>query len=289
MTNESIKILCPAKINWFLNVENSAHNGYHQLQTFMQKISLYDAIHIKFIDENILDFHDSNNKCFCRPEKNIIVRAALKLKKIFNIYSGISITLEKYIPVCAGLGGGSSNAASVLKVLVKMWEIKLSDDELSEIALSLGADVPFFLKTTAGFCKGIGEIITPVPSGNYNIVLWNPQKSLSTEAVYKQFDRNEREQKNADEFLAAYTLGNPLEFKDQIWNNLAFAAEELLPELIVMRQECLRNGAVASWVSGSGPTVISLCETKVKAEKLSLELKKKNPMDFIYVCETIDG
>jgi len=289
MLNKSIKILSPAKINWFLNVENSKTGGYHQLQTFMQKISLYDIIYIESIDENIINFYDYNNKCHCPVEKNIIVRAAHKLKNIFNVGSGVFISIEKNIPVCAGLGGGSSNAATVLNGLVKIWEIKISDIELNEIAASLGADVPFFLKTTAGICEGIGERIKSVTPGNYNIVLWNPNNKLSTAEVYKEFDKKEREQKNIRSFLDTYSLDDLSKKSNVIWNNLALAAEELYPELIQMRQSCLEIGAVASWVSGSGPTVVSLCDNVVSAKKLADELRRKHPGDFICECKTIIG
>jgi len=289
MLNNSIKILSPAKINWFLNIENSKTGGYHQLQTFMQKISLYDIIYIELIDENIINFYDYNNKCQCPVEKNIIVKAAYKLKNIFNIESGLFISIEKNIPVWAGLGGGSSNAAAVLNALVKIWKIKISDSELNVIATSLGADVPFFLEATAGICEGIGEKINPVTPGNYDIVLWNPKKSLSTAKVYKQFDNKVREQKNIDDFLDAYSSDDLLEISNTIWNNLAFAAEELYPELIQMKKSCLEIGAVASWVSGSGPTVVSLCENVVSAKKLADELRRKHPLDYICECKTISS
>ena len=289
MLNKSIKIFSQAKINWFLNVQNLKTDGYHQLQTFMQKISLYDIIYIESIDENIINFYDYNNKCFCPVEKNIIVRTALKLKNIFNIGSGAFISIEKNIPVCAGLGGGSSNAASVLNALVKIWEINISDNELNEIAASLGADVPFFLKTTAGICEGIGEKITPVTPGDYDIVLWNPKCKLSTPEVYNQFDKNKREQKNIECFLDSYSLDDLSGISTTIWNNLALAADELYPELIQMRQSCLDIGAVASWVSGSGPTVVSLCDNVVAAKKLADELRRKHPGDYICECKTVSS
>ena len=287
MQNKSIKILSPAKINWFLNIGEPMPNGYHQLQTVMQKINLYDVIYIESANENIIDFYDYNNKCFCSPEKNIIVKAAQKLKSIFNVDSGLFISIEKKIPVCAGLGGGSSNAAAVLNALVKIWNIKISDDKLNEVAASLGADVPFFLNTTAGFCEGIGEKIFPLMPKKYNVVLWNQGTPLSTRDVYKQFDQKERTQKNAGKFLDAYSSEHLQEIKNQIWNNLAFAAEELNPKLRDMNNECLESGALTSWISGSGPTVVSLFDAADKAEEFAGRLKKNHPGDFICVCETL--
>jgi len=287
MLNKSIKTLSPAKINWFLNVGDSMPDGYHQLQTFMQKISLYDIIHLESVDEDLIKFCDTDNKCFCPPEENIIVKAANKLKRLFNINSGINISIQKNIPVCAGLGGGSSNAASVLKALIKIWKIKISDNELNQIAASLGADVPFFLNTIAGLCEGIGEKIFPVQPKKHFLVLWNPGLPLATADVYKRFDCFKRKEKKSENFLSAYSLDDFKGIKDEIWNNLALAAEELLPILKNMRDESMESGAEASWVSGSGPTIVSLCKTERSAKNLAYKLMENYPDDFIYQCETI--
>jgi len=280
----TLKVKCPAKINWFLNVEDVMPDGYHQLQTFMQCVSLYDTIHLKSIDNDIIEFNDYNNKCGCLPEHNIIVKTARKFKKKFNVKSGVSISIEKHIPVCAGLGGGSSNAAAVLKALVSLWCINVSDNDLNKIAVSIGADVPFFLETNSGICEGIGEKIVNVKAKTYHLVLWNPGVQLSTINVYKQFDQKKRERKKIDKFLEAYSSGNLSEIAKEIWNNLAFAADELLPELKKMKKTCVLNGAIASWISGSGPTVVSLCADSAAAKKLADKLREENNSDFIYEC-----
>ena len=280
------KVRCSAKINWFLNVEDLMSDGYHQLQTFMQRVSIYDTIHLKSIDDDIIELIDYDNKCGCFPEHNIIVKAARKLKKIFNIKSGVSISIEKNIPVCAGLGGGSSNAAAVLKALISLWHINVSDNNLNKIAASIGADVPFFLETNAGICEGIGEKIVNVKAKIYHLVLWNPDFQLSTISVYKQFDQKKRKRRKISEFIKAYSSGDLSVIAKEIWNNLAFAAEELFPELKKMKETCVVNGAIAAWVSGSGPTVISLCADAGEAKKLADKLREENNTDFICECTT---
>ena len=286
MPIKPIEILSPAKINWFLNVEDLMSDGYHQLHTFMQCVSIYDTIHLKSIDDDIIELNDYNNKCGCLPKHNIIVKAAHKLKKIFNIKSGVSISIEKHIPVCAGLGGGSSNAATVLKALISLWRINVSDSDLNKIAVSIGADVPFFLETNAGICEGIGEKIVKVKAKIYHLVLWNPDIQLSTLSVYKQFDQKKRERRKINKFIKAYSSGDLSEISKEIWNNLALAAEELFPELKKMIKMCIVNGAIAAWVSGSGPTVISLCQDAAGAKKLADKLRKENKTDFICECTT---
>jgi len=280
------KVRCSAKINWFLNVEDLRSDEYHQLQTFMQCVSIYDTIHLKSIDDDIIELIDYDNKCGCLPEHNIIVKAARKLKKIFNIKSGVSISIEKNIPVCAGLGGGSSNAAAVLKALISLWHINVSDNNLNKIAVSIGADVPFFLETNAGICEGIGEKIVKVKAKIYHLVLWNPDVQLSTISVYKQFDQKKRKRREICEFIKAYSSGDLSVIAKEIWNNLAFAAEELFPELKKMKETCVVNGAIASWISGSGPTVISLCADAGAAKKLADKLREENNTDFICECTT---
>ena len=287
MDANTLETLAPAKINWFLNIENQSKTGYHQLKTFMQKINLFDVIRCGVLKENRIEFKDINDKCACLPNENIVVQAAKKLKDFFGITAGIKIEIEKNIPVCAGLGGGSSDAAAVLNALVKLWEITISDKELKKIALSLGADVPFFLKGSAAFCEGIGELIKPVTANKFNIVLWNPKISLSTAQVYKQFDRKIREQRGAEKFLVAYSSCDLYKTAGEIWNNLAFAAEEILPELKKMKTECERSGAITSWVSGSGPTVISLCFNRFAARELCEKLRRRHPEHFINEYQTI--
>ncbi|MCK5852207.1 4-(cytidine 5'-diphospho)-2-C-methyl-D-erythritol kinase [bacterium] len=280
------KIRCSAKINWFLNVENLMSDGYHQLQTFMQRVDLYDTIHLKSIDDDIIELIDYDNKCGCLPKHNIIVKTTRKLKKIFNVKSGISISIEKNIPVCAGLGGGSSNAAAVLKALISLWSINVSDKDLNKIAASIGADVPFFLDTNAGICEGIGEKIVNVKAETYHLVLWNPRVQLSTISVYKQFDKKKRERREISKFIKAYSSGDLSEIAKEIWNNLAFASEELFPELKEMKNTCIDNGAITSWISGSGPTVVSLCANISASKDLAAKLREKNNTDFICECVT---
>lgn len=288
MEIRKLKLFSHAKINFFLNVENARrNNGYHLIQTFMQKIDLCDSLNCSLAKAAPIILNDLNNKCDCPTENNIIFKAANILKQTFNIKSGAEISLEKNIPVCAGLGGGSANAATALISLVKLWGISISEDKLLELAAALGADVPFFIKADAALCEGFGEKVSPVPSKKYHLVLWNPNIPLSTAKVYNQFDKKLRPQKDVKNFLAAYSTANPKILAKEIWNNLAFAAEELMPELKSMKKECLENGALTAWVSGSGPTVISLCSDAVAADNFADKLIKNHPKHFIRVCYTL--
>ena len=291
MNSNNIK--CPAKINWFLNIEEPRDDGYHNLQTVMQLIDLYDNLSFELLPERKIELIEAGLKSGCLPENNIIFSAAEKFKKIFKISSGVRITVEKNIPVGAGLGGGSANAAVTLYALNLMWGIDAQHGKLIELAAELGADVPFFLnayatKTSAAFCSGIGEKTSAISSHKFHVVLWNPGVHLSTAEVYNKFDEKKRKTKSNGMFLKAYSSGETNAIAENVWNNLAFAAEECLPGLIGMKQKCLELGAIKSWVSGSGPTIVSLCKTKQKAELLAVKLRKiAGNNHFIHVGETI--
>jgi len=258
----------------------------------MQLIDLYDNLSFELISENKIEVIDSCLKSGCPQENNIVYRTADKLQKIFCINSGIRIIVDKNIPVGAGLGGGSADAAAALYCLNSLWKIDAQPEKLMTLAAELGADVPFFLNTyskgTAAFCSGIGEETSVISPSRFHIVLWNPGVHLSTAEVYKKFDEKKRERKPHLEFLKSYSSGKINALAENIWNNLAFAAEECLPELIGMKQKCLELGAVKSWVSGSGPTVVSLCETKEKARALGAEIMEfTGENHFIHVGKTI--
>ena len=295
MFNQKSKFLIksPAKINWFLNIEESRDDGYHNLQTVMQLIDLYDNLSFEPLSERKIELIETGFKSGCLPKNNIIFSAAERLKKTFNVDFGVRITVNKSIPVGAGLGGGSANAAATLYVLNLMWGIDAQYEKLTTLATELGADVPFFLnafftKKTAAFCSGIGEKISSISSQKFHVVLWNPGIHLSTADVYNKFDEKKRKTKLEETFLKAYSSGDTNAIAENIWNNLAFAAEESLPELIEMKIKCLELKALKSWVSGSGPTVISLCENKEKAELLAAELRGFSDKNhFVHQCETI--
>jgi len=294
--NQSTKILIKsfAKINWFLNVEKCRDDGYHSLQTVMQLINLYDNLSFELLPGNKIEIIETGLKSGCLPENNIVFYAAEKLQKIFNVKSGVRIIIEKKIPIGAGLGGGSANAATTLYVLNSLWNIGAQYGKLLMISAELGADVPFFFNASSktestAFCSGIGEKISPVLGRVFHIVLWNPGVHLSTADVYKKFDVEKRQEKSASFFFNAFLAANLNDVSDKIWNNLAFAAAECLPELAEMKRKCIQLGALNSWVTGSGPTVVSLCENKEKAEFLGEQLREFAPENhFIHVGKSIE-
>ncbi|NDH79589.1 MAG: 4-(cytidine 5'-diphospho)-2-C-methyl-D-erythritol kinase [Burkholderiaceae bacterium] len=197
-----LELLAPAKINLFLHVTGRRPNGYHELQSVFQLVDWCDRLCFSTIDRNTIIRHGGNPTI--PPEKDLVVRAAQLLKSHTNYPYGVEIHLEKNIPIGAGLGGGSSDAATVLIALNQLWNLHLPKTELSELGLQLGADVPFFLFGHNAFVQGIGEQLECIDLPNQEFLIIFPGHSVSTQTVFQsdQLTRNHAPITMAD-FLAS--------------------------------------------------------------------------------------
>ena len=279
MQAECLSVRAPAKINLFLRVTGRRADGYHTLQTRMQKVGLFDLLEVQRGGEGV--------RLHCvgadLPEnaENLVHRAAsLFLETVAQrrgrTLGGVKISLTKNIPIAAGLGGGSSDAAAALKALNFLFEAGLTAGELAAIGLELGADVPFFLADTpAALAVGIGEILTPVaPLSGCFVLLVNPGFSVSTRWVYQTFALTKEEKttifKNFRESadpagqpcLSATVEGLPAALE----NDLETVTITRYPEIGRIKEELLAHGAVAALMSGSGPTVFALFSDQQAAE-----------------------
>ena len=279
MQAECLSVRAPAKINLFLRVTGRRADGYHTLQTRMQKVGLFDLLKVQRGGEGV--------RLHCvgadLPENadNLVHRAAsLFLETVAQrrgrTLGGVKISLTKNIPIAAGLGGGSSDAAAALKALNSLFEAGLTAGELAAMGLELGADVPFFLADTpAALAVGIGEILTPVaPLSGCFVLLVNPGFSVSTRWVYQTFALTKEEKttifKNFRESadpagqpcLSATVEGLPAALE----NDLETVTITRYPEIGRIKEELLAHGAVAALMSGSGPTVFALFSGQQAAE-----------------------
>ena len=184
-----MKVKAYAKINIALDVVGKRNDGYHLLRMIMQNIDLYDDIIVDKIDNGIIV---SCNKNFVpTDERNLAYKAADLFIKTFDLKQGVSIKIKKNIPVSAGLAGGSTDCAAVLKVMNKIFNINATDEELMKLGVKLGADVPYCIKGGTALCEGIGEELTELPSFKDKIVvLVKPPFAVSTKEVYKKFELN---------------------------------------------------------------------------------------------------
>lgn len=173
----------PAKLNLFLHITGQRANGYHDLQTVFQFIDLYDDIHIRTTEKS--DIELLTPIAGVANKDNLIVKAAELLKKSSGCSLGAEIKIDKILPMGGGLGGGSSNAATILLALNALWQTNLSLAELAKLGLTLGADVPIFIHGYAAFAEGIGEHLTPVSPTEYWYLITRPDCSISTAEVFQ--------------------------------------------------------------------------------------------------------
>jgi 4-diphosphocytidyl-2-C-methyl-D-erythritol kinase len=269
-----IYLKAPAKINFFLEIKNKRADEYHNLESIMQTISLYDELSFE-LAKNMVSL-ECSDKFLSAYETNIVYKAAMAVKKHYSVDKGVKIYLKKEIPIGAGLGGGSSDAASTLKALVKLWNIKTTKDELEQIAVKLGADVPFFLTGGTALCEGIGETVTPLKSiGELNIVLVNPGFGIPTACVYKKikFPLTNQAKINTVRGLIFNNSFNRKEFFENCFNRLEEFVLPDYPEILKIKK-VLNELCCASLMSGSGTAVFGILDPSAKIEKLKPRLNK---------------
>ena len=274
----SLTLKAPAKINLFLKVLNRRPDGYHEIESLMQKIELFDILHLSRQGEQISLSCPGNT--LPEDRENLAYRAAHAFFSATGIKAGIKIILEKNIPVAAGLGGGSSDAAAVITGLNTLLNANLAREQLIDIARPLGADVPFFVQDcSAAMATGIGDCIQQVlPMRELSIVLVNPGFGVSTKWVYENFPLTSnsntyilaRDQKTTKDFHAAAPS-----LYEELGNDLEVVTINRFPEIGDLKKELKKGGAVTSLMSGSGPTVFGLFVSEEDAQRSIMQLSKK--------------
>jgi len=272
-----------AKVNLALDVLNKREDGYHNIRSIMQQISLKDILTYSTIDKGIII--ESDNKDVPLDSSNLIYKAWDKIRNISGIEKGIHVKIEKNIPISAGLAGGSSNAAATLKALNILWQLNLSDSQLIDIGATIGADIPFCLLGGTALAEGIGEKLGRLKpfSGRY-VLIANPNIEISSAYAYKDL-------KIKDTRIDIDCLIDCMEDEDRVC--IAKNMQNVLEEKIINEnpiigkiKEIMKDyGAYASLMSGSGSTVFGLYEDLDKlraAESILLE-----SFDKVYCCTTL--
>ena len=255
---------CHAKINLSLAVLNKRDDGYHNIDTIMQKIELHDILKIEVNDKNSLII-ESNSPHVPLGEDNLIHKVWRILSHYVEGDIGITAHIEKHIPIGAGLAGGSSNAHGMFVLLNKLWDLNLSDDELMELSKPLGADIPFFFGTNTMRARGIGNELEELDSfADRCLLLVNPNVHISTPDVYGRIilgDGVSRIDDVVDAMSRSLkTLGKT------VYNDMEPAAEELCGEIGKIRVELIDTGADVVLMSGSGATVFGIYENETDLE-----------------------
>ena len=278
-----MKIKAYGKVNISLDVVGKREDGYHLLSMIMQNIDLYDEIEVEKQECGII--LECNKSYVPVDNRNLAYKAAEIFKERYDIVDGVKINIEKNIPVSAGLAGGSTDAAAVLKVMNKLFNVNATEEELMELGLKLGADIPYCIHGGTALCEGIGEIITPIkPFRDKIVVLVKPAFGVSTKEVYKNFNLEKVKQhpktaeiinaiENDDLNFVASNMKNLLE-------NVTLRKHKIL---IKIKEEMNACGAINSMMSGSGPTVFGLFETKAAARKAQDRIRRKALAKQVYV------
>jgi len=259
-----MKILSPAKINLFLQITGKRPDGFHELFSLMCCLDLYDIIFLEFGGKKIEI--ESTNRQIPLDETNIAHRAATLFFDSLKITDGLSIRIEKRLPVAAGLGGGSSNAASVLMGLNQHYGLPFSRNQLMSMGLEIGADVPFFLFQKPAFAAGVGEKLEAYAGAlPYHILLINPGLEVHTAEVYRNL--NLRLTKCKKIITRPFLKQRGFDPSLHLCNDLETVTISKFPVIASLKKQLLRYGALGALMSGSGPTVFGLFSDFRQAEK----------------------
>jgi 4-diphosphocytidyl-2-C-methyl-D-erythritol kinase len=259
-SNQTLTLHSPAKLNLFLHIVGRRADGYHLLQSVFQLIDWCDIVSLKRIPEN--DIRRINPIPGVNPENDLVVRAAKLLKDFCQIDFGVEISLRKVIPMGAGLGGGSSDAASTLIGLNALWNLKLDQKALCELGLQLGADVPFFIFGKNAFVEGIGEKIKEITLGSHDFLVIFPRQGVETKRIFQDPElTRDHGQITIDGFLASPWT--------DLSNDCQAVAMRLCPE-VKQALDWIGQAVPGSEprMSGSGSSVFTVLDPKIDVAKL---------------------
>lgn len=275
-----LRIQARAKINWTLDVVGVLPNGYHDLDMLMQSVTLCDQMTMEDADELTLAVR-AGGTFIPADDNNLVLRAANALRERTGCARGARITLRKYIPVAAGMGGGSSDAAAALKGLNVLWNLGLTDDELEEIGLTIGADVPFCIRGGLQRAKGVGEKLTPVALKHpLYIVAFQPCRGLSTKEVFTSLHEDGiRDEDRPDNEAAQRALerGDVRGLCRAFGNVLEPVSRRMRPDIDKAIRDIEAAGAVGARMTGSGSAVFGVFLHAGVCRKACAELQKTYP------------
>ena len=265
-----LALRAPAKINWFLSVIGKRGDGYHEISSVMQCVSLFDSISLERSGsiELVTDMD-------LPAEQNLIYKAAVLLRDFAGYKGGAVISLKKNIPSAAGLGGGSSDAAAALLGLNRLWELNLPVPVLAELAGRIGSDVPFFIGGPLALAEGRGERLTPLSLRSpVWLLLVKPSLSVSTPWAYGHY-APKLTKKVIDIKLFCLSLDGKdfVSLRQMVFNDLEEAVSGRYPVIAEIKEALLKSGAVVASMSGSGPTVFGVFGTREEAVAASWRME----------------
>ena len=265
-----------AKINISLRVKSKMENGYHELDSVMVPIELHDSIVISPLynrNDSFVTVDDFSNGLI---HYNLAGSAIDALEKKYGVHKCFRIYIHKVIPMQAGLGGGSSNAAFTLRAINQILKLGASDEELIEIATPLGADIPFFIKCQPSRCGGIGEKIQPIEiKNNYHVLIVKPNEGVSTKECFKIADNKPYPEVDVDKVVEALRTGDDDMLAEYMGNSLQPSAIELVPEIQTIIDYLKEQGLKLVMMSGSGSSVFALSTDKSILKRIQKQIDEE--------------
>ena len=283
----------PAKLNLYLQVIRKRRDNYHEIKSIFERISLCDTISIKPLPEKVIRVRASGHPV-PRGENNLAFRAAQLLQERCSVKNGAEIKIVKRIPVGSGMGGGSSNAASVLLALNKLWKLNLPREKLAELAQEIGSDVPFFIHDLPfALIGGRGEKVKPIKKLG-SLRLWHiiivPKINVSTPYIYAEFDKQKVRltKPKYDVNILTSVLqkkGHPL-IAGALFNSLEQVTTGLYPGLVKVKEKLAKLAVKSILMSGSGPAIFGIVSSQEKALVIKRQLEKWQRWN-IFVARTL--
>lgn len=278
------------KVNLGLDVLRKLENGYHEVKMIMQTVDLYDLLTFEKMDGAGVDIHSS------RPdlpvgEDNIIYKACKLMTSKYEIKGGVKVTLEKNIPVAAGMAGGSTDAAAALIAMNSLYDLGLTQTKLMELGVEIGADVPYCVMQGTALSEGIGEKLTALaPMPECTMVIAKPPVGVSTKWVYQNLKVSQLlSHPDIDGMAEALENGDLGGITDRMANVLETVTIPAHMEIGQIKDMMLENGAMNSLMSGSGPTVFGIYDDADAAEKTAEKLKESGLVEQVYVTLPYNG
>lgn len=263
----------PAKINLILDVIGKREDGFHEMQMVMTTIDLADRLTLNLREDDKIKI-SSNSAFMPLDERNIVYKAADLLRETYKLEQGVNITIDKHIPIAAGLGGGSSDAAAVLRGLNKLWGLSCSLEELAQLGAQIGSDVPFCVYGRTAYATGRGEeieLIDEIPQ--CWVVLVKPEKGISSWTIFENLDLNNLSHYDTPKMLQAIKEKDYGEVIRYAGNALEEVSSQQQPLITRVKEKMLEFGADTAVMSGTGPTIYALTQKRSKAQKMVNGLK----------------
>lgn len=277
----------PAKINLGLDVLYKREDGYHELEMIMASIDLADRLTFRPIaQENIII--ETNSGFLPTDRKNNIFQAFEAMKQTYSFKGGVHVELQKNIPVAAGLGGGSSDAAATFRGINQLFALNASIDDLAQLSIPIGTDIPFCLEGKTALVSGLGEIVTPLPTPVPQcwVVLVKPKVSVSTPRVFSKIKVEDLPHPNIASLKKAIEENDYVTMSKYLGNSLEAYTASKFPIVQNIKEKMLQFGADAAVMSGSGPTVLALCKNHSRALHVANSLK--GFCQEVYVVRTLN-